>query len=96
MKNDKIIQIISMSKPELQKRYQVKTIAVFGSFARGDNHSSSDIDLLVEFENNADLFDLIGLGDFLEEKLSVKVDVVSKNGLRKEIKENILREALTL
>ena len=48
-------------KPIITARYKAKEIGLFGSFVRGEQTASSDIDVLVEFEEEADLFDLIGL-----------------------------------
>jgi len=56
----------------------------------------SDVDVLVDFEEGADLFDLVGLALYLEKKLRKKVDVVPKRALRKEIKSSVLREAVPL
>jgi predicted nucleotidyltransferase len=89
---DKILKTLSELKPELKPRYKVKEIGIFGSFVRGGQSESSDIDILVDFDEEADLFDLVGLALFLEEKLHRKVDVVSKRALRAEIRESVLRE----
>ncbi len=76
------------------KKYKVREIGVFGSVVRGEQKLSSDIDVLVDFEENADLFDLVGLGLFLEERLGTKVDVVPKKALRKELRESVLKEVV--
>lgn len=52
--------------------------------------------MLVDFEDGADLFDLVGLGFYLEEKLGQKVDVVPKQGLKKAIREFELKEVVTV
>jgi uncharacterized protein len=83
-------------KPHLKERYKAKQIQLFGSFIRGEQKGSSDIDILVDFEEGADLFDLIGLGIFLEEELQRKVDVVPQQALRIELQESILREAVSI
>lgn len=70
-------------------------MAVFGSVARGDESSSSDIDLLVEFEPGSSLFDLLHITEELEELLGVPVDVISAGGL-KDRDDHIRREAITL
>ena len=67
---------------------------MFGSFVRSEQAVNSDIDLLVEFEEGADLFDLIGLSLYLEEELQRKVDVVPKRALREELRESVLREVV--
>jgi predicted nucleotidyltransferase len=83
-------------KTESEARYKVREMGLFGSFARGEQGESSDIDILVDFENTADLFDLVGLALFLEEKLGRKVDVVTKNALRVEIRESVFSEVVPL
>jgi len=94
MKNkEDIIQIIKNLHNEL-KRYKVREIGIFGSVVRDEQKRSSDIDVLVDFEDNADLFDLVGLGLFLEERLGSKVDVVPRKALRSELKDTVLKEVV--
>jgi uncharacterized protein len=81
-------------KPTIMKRYKAKEIELFGSIVRGEQSGASDIDLLVEFEEAADLLDLTGLAIFLEEELGRKVDVVPKRALREELRQSVHREAL--
>jgi len=83
-------------KPEITTRYKVKGIGLFGSFIRQEQNETSDIDILVEFEVGADLFDLVGLAQFLEEKLKRNVDIVPKNALRAELRESVLQEIVIL
>ena len=83
-------------KPEIERRFKAKEIQLFGSIVRGEQKEDSDIDLLVEFEDGADLFDLVGLGNFLEEQLQRKVDVVPKRALREEFRDSILSEAIPI
>jgi predicted nucleotidyltransferase len=87
-----LLQIINSLSGELHAKYKVNTIGLFGSFARGEQKKESDVDLLVEFGDNADLFDYLGLSLFLEEKLGRKVDIVSKKTVRSELSESILKE----
>lgn len=54
------------------------------------------MDVLVEFEKDANLLDLTGLADFLEEKLNIKVDVVPESALREEIKSAVLKEKVAV
>lgn len=74
--------------------YKVKEIGVFGSVVRGEQDKESDIDVLVDFQEDADLLDLVGLGLFLEEQLGRKVDVVPRKALRKEIRDAVLQEVV--
>jgi len=80
----------------MRAQYKAKEIGLFGSFIRGEHSASSDIDVLVEFEEGADLFDLMGLALLLEEKLQRKVDVVPKSALRAELRESVLQEVVPL
>ncbi len=93
---EEILKIIREVREDLRGRYKVKEIGVFGSVIRAEQKETSDIDVLVEFEDGADLFDLVGLGFFLEEKLNQKIDVVPKRALREELKEGILKEVAYL
>ena len=81
-------------KPALMAQFKVKEINLFGSFVREEQSESSDIDILVEFEEEADLFDLMGLSMQLEEELQRKVDVVPKRALRSELRESVLQEVI--
>lgn len=83
-------------KPELVARHKVQRLELFGSFVREEQHGKSDIDLLVEFAEDADMFDLIGLGLFLEEQLKRKVDVVPKRALRPELQSAVFAEAVVV
>ena len=77
------------------KRHHGRSISVFGSVARGDDHAGSDIDFLVDFEPGSSLFDVLRVGDELTELLGRRVDVVSRGGL-KERDDHIRREAVPL
>ena len=95
MKKLKQIQsLLVSSKAELRKKYNVNELGIFGSYARGQQKKTSDVDILVRFNPNATLFDFVGLGNYLEEKLKIKVDVVSENGIRPELRSNIIKGVL--
>ena len=96
MNIDEIKKIIEDAEEVIRQRYKAEVIGIFGSFARGEEGKESDIDILVEFKEGATLFDLSGLGDFLEEKLGRKVDIVSTRSIRKEIKENIMKDLVAV
>ena len=80
----------------LLKKYQVKTISLFGSVARGDAGSGSDVDLLVEFESNAEvgMFEFARLRRELSQMLGCEVDLATPGSLHKSMKTDILREAI--
>ncbi len=69
---------------------------VFGSIARGEDTAGSDVDLLVEFTDEASLLDEVGLRLALSDLLQVEVDVVSVDALRGSIRERVLREAVAV
>jgi len=83
-------------KPALRDRFQVETIGIFGSYSRGEQKNTSDIDILVTFAepNDVDLIDFIELKQFLMRKLKTKVDVVQKRALKHRIKDIILQETI--
>lgn len=93
---EEIVQKLKALKSELQVHYKVRGIGLFGSFVRKEQRESSDIDLLVEFDDTADLFDVVRLANFLEEQLQRKVDIVSRRALRPELREQVLREVAML
>ncbi|VVB84248.1 Nucleotidyltransferase domain protein [uncultured archaeon] len=93
-KIDQIIMKLRENKPVLEKEYKVKTLGVFGSYVRGEQKKSSDLDVLVEFSKTIDLFKYIELENYLCEKLGVKVDLIMKDTLKPRIKDRILNEAI--
>ena len=95
MKNAaEIIKLLKTLKGHISENYKVKELGLFGSVIKNNQKAKSDIDILVDFKKGADLFDLVGLGQFLEEKLHCKVDVVPERALRKEIKKTVLQEVV--
>jgi predicted nucleotidyltransferase len=89
-----VLDILRSLKDELRDRYHVERIALFGSYAREEQGEGSDIDVLVEFGADADLFDFVGLSQYLEEKLASRVDVVPEAALRPEIRRQVTRDLL--
>ncbi len=79
------------------KRYGVKKAALFGSFARGTIVTeASDIDILVEIEEDISLLDFVGLKLELEEILGRKVDLVEYSTLKPILKERVLKEQVPI
>ncbi len=81
---DTISQIkskISPAKNRFVEKYHLKNIAIFGSYARDEQNESSDIDILVEFSEPVGE-EFIDLANELEFMLKIKVDLVSKNGIK--------------
>jgi hypothetical protein len=95
MKNvEDIEKIIEREKEELLRGYKIKNIGIFGSYAKNSAKEKSDIDLIVEFEEPVSLLGVIKAENYLTELLGIKVDLVSKEDIRKELKETILKEVI--
>jgi len=78
MNKQSIIETIKAEKPYLQKTFGVEEIALFGSYARGEEQADSDVDILVKM-NDKSLRSFIGIIDYLQEKLHRKIDLVTKH-----------------
>ena len=89
-----ILDTLKEVKEKLNVSYRVKSIGLFGSYVSDKQTAASDIDFLVEFEDDADLFHFVGLSRYLEEMFNTKVDVISKPSLKEELKQNILEEVI--
>ena len=87
---DKIREGIETHRKELQERFAVKKIGVFGSVAKGLDGLSSDLDLLVEFEKPIGLFRFEALRLFLEDCFKKKVDLVTSRALKPLVRDEIM------
>jgi uncharacterized protein len=81
-----VLQILEAELPYLSERFGVVRLALYGSFARGDFRSDSDVDLLVELSRPLGL-EFVALADYLEEKLSRKVDLATFDAFHRAILE---------
>jgi len=88
-----IEQKLNELKPILSQKYHVKRIGYFGSFAVGNANEKSDIDILVDFDKPIG-WDFFDLQDLLFEHLKRKIDLVSINALKNQLKENILKQVI--
>jgi hypothetical protein len=79
--------------PRLRDAYSVKSLEIFGSFVRGEASPSSDLDLLVEFDQTPTLFSFVRLENELSQLLGIKVDLVMKDSLKPVLGARILAEA---
>jgi hypothetical protein len=78
------------------ERYGVAIVGVFGSYVRGEQDSQSDLDLLMEKLRPVSLLELVGAEIYLSGILGMKVDLVPRLNVREELRERILREAVSL
>ncbi len=92
MGKKEIIKIIRNRKPELESHYGVQRLGLFGSYVREKQSKRSDIDILVTFNRDIDLFDFLDLREYLESQLSIKVDLVMESALKPAIGKRILSE----
>lgn len=90
---EKLTKKLEDLKPVLAKEYKVKDIGYFGSYASGEETESSDIDILVEFEEPLG-WKFFELKDFLEDQLGKSVDLVTRNAFKEQLRESILNKAI--
>ena len=95
MKNlEEIKQILRQSKPLLKDNYRITEVGIFGSYARGKETESSDVDVIVDYQKPPTLIMLVELKEYLSSLIDTKVDVVTKKGLKPRIKEKVLSEVI--
>lgn len=97
-KIERIEKILRNSKLELQKKYGVKQIGLFGSYVRGGIRKKSDLDILVDFDEDAriGLLRFVNLENYLSDLLGIKVDLVMQSSLKPRIGRHILEEVVYL
>lgn len=86
-----IFEILKKHKSELVDKYGLSQLAIFGSYARRQERENSDVDILVEFNRPIGL-EFIDLAEELEQTLQIKVDLVSKKGIKKKYFKSIETE----
>jgi uncharacterized protein len=94
MTRQEILDRLNAEAPALKTKYAVKSLAVFGSMARGDDREDSDVDVLVEFEGKATFDNFMGLKLDLEELFGRKVDLGTVKTLRPEMRANVERDLI--
>jgi predicted nucleotidyltransferase len=90
-----ILDALRDLKPELVRKYKLRSIGLFGSYARGEQTSESDVDVLVEVDP------IIGLGfvdmaDAIEARLGIKTDVVPADGVKPRYREFIQKDLVNV
>ncbi len=95
MSKNKLEKLRKQITPTL-KKHDVVRASVFGSFARGEQTSKSDIDLLVQFSGRKSLLDLVGLELELKDRLKREVDVLTFGSLHHLIKDRVLKEQIQI
>jgi predicted nucleotidyltransferase len=93
MERDEVLSLLKSHKRRL-KKFGVHSVSIFGSIVRNQARKNSDVDILVDFEKPVGLFEFARLKLYLEELLGREVDLVTPEALRKELREDILKEAI--
>lgn len=91
-----IKRTVARHKPILREKFNVKEIAIFGSYVRKENTKTSDVDMLVDFSKAISFFQFIELEQYLKKIVGKKVDLVSRGALKPIIGKYILKEAVLL
>ena len=93
---EEVYSTLKSLMPELMESFGVKSLGVFGSYARGATKRGSDLDLLVEFNRAPTMFEFVRLERHLGKVLGVKVDLVMKTAVKPEIGKRILAEVVAV
>jgi len=88
-------RILRKHSPELRERFEVKSLGIFGSYVHGEQRQRSDLDVLVEFDDDSlTLLKFIELEHYLGDLVGVKVDLVDKSRLKPRIGRRIFEEVV--
>ena len=91
----RILLILRAQLPDFKARYPIKSLGIFGSYVRHDATPKSDLDVLIELDENARLgYGFIGIQNELSDLLGTKVDLIEKKTLKPRILENVMREVV--
>lgn len=88
-----VFQILKNHKTELQEKFDVESLSIFGSESTGSTSANSDVDILVRFHNTPGIFAFINLKSYLEQIIGKTVDLVTEGALKKQLRDRIIKEA---
>ncbi len=94
MNRTETLRLLTLHKPELSRRFGVVELALFGSSARDEARSDSDVDVLVSFDGPATSKCYFGVQFFLEDVFGCPVDLVTEKALRAELRPYVEKEAV--
>ena len=89
-----MLQILKQKQAELTKQFGVKSLSLFGSVARNEAATTSDVDLLVEFNRPVGYFGLFALQEYLEKLLGCPVDLGTPHSLKPYLRERVMGELI--
>lgn len=90
MRKNEVLAILAEHREELRTVHRVKSLSLFGSFARDEAGPDSDVDLLVEFSAPVGLLHLAGLQLRLESLMGRPVDLVTREGLKRQMRDRVV------
>lgn len=90
---EEVIAILRTLKPIITDAFNVRTIALFGSYARGEQTETSDVDVVVDVDSSIGL-DFIDLADLIEDRLGIATDVIPADGIKPRYREFIAKDLL--
>jgi len=93
---DACLDTLRRTMPSLTERYRVRSLGIFGSYARREEREDSDLDLLVTFDDPPGLLKFVEMENYLSDLLGVKVDLVMRDALKPYIGEQILKEVIAV
>lgn len=96
MQRSQVLPLLAQHKDELTRRFGIVRLALFGSTARDNADSASDIDILVAFDGPATSDRYFGVQFYLEDLLGCQVDLVTEKALRTELRPSIEQEAINV
>jgi len=94
MNRQDILKIFAEHRSEIESRFGVISLLLFGSAARDEVMEKSDVDILVTFAKTPGIFGFLELKEYLEKILQCSVDLVTRNALKKQFRDQILKEAI--
>jgi predicted nucleotidyltransferase len=93
---DAILEALRAALPDFQRRWPIRSLALFGSVARGEASTASDLDVLVEFAHPICLSEFLSLEAALSALAGRRVDLVTRRALKQYIGRHVLDEAVLL
>jgi predicted nucleotidyltransferase len=94
MERDEILRLLGVHLEEIQAQFGVRSLSLFGSTAREEAQPSSDVDILVEFQDTPTFRGYMQLRIYLEDLLGAKVDLITESGLRDTVRPYVERDAI--
>ena len=96
MRRKQVLRILEAHREDLRERFNVTSIRLFGSVARGEGTDTSDVDILVDFRVKPSLFGFLRLRTYLEALLGAPVDLVTESGLKDRARPYIEQDAINV